>query len=48
MIFEMILTDIGAWLRCHAVCRDSNAPEFGDLVVGDNFQKRSRLCHGNE
>lgn len=38
--------DIGAmptgnWSGCHAVGWDRNAPEFGDLVVGDNFQKHS-------
>ena len=39
-------TDIGAatrghWSGCHAVGWDLNAPEFGDLDVGDNFQKHS-------
>ena len=38
--------DIGAmptgnWSGCHAVGWDRNAPEFGDLAVGDNFQKHS-------
>ncbi|MAJ00385.1 MAG: tricarballylate dehydrogenase [Nisaea sp.] len=38
--------DIGAmpygnWSGCHAVGWDLNAPEFGDLSVGDNFQKHS-------
>ena len=38
--------DIGAmpygnWSGCHAVAWDRNAPEFGDLSVGDNFQKHS-------
>ena len=38
--------DIGAmpygnWSGCHAVGWDYNAPEFGDLAVGDNFQKHS-------
>ena len=38
--------DIGAmpygnWTGCHAVGWDLNAPEFGDLTVGDNFQKHS-------
>ena len=38
--------DIGAmptgnWSGCHAVGWDRNAPEFGDLSVGDNFQKHS-------
>ncbi|MEM7224745.1 MAG: FAD-dependent tricarballylate dehydrogenase TcuA [Pseudomonadota bacterium] len=38
--------DIGAaaagnWSGCHAVGWDRNAPEFGDLSVGDAFQKHS-------
>ncbi|MGC4112111.1 MAG: hypothetical protein QM747_17185 [Nocardioides sp.] len=38
--------DIGArpcghWSGCHAVGWDCNAPEFGDLAVGDAFQKHS-------
>ncbi len=42
---EMALT-IGAaprghWSGCHAVGWDLNAPEYGDLEVGDNFQKHS-------
>ncbi|MEM7250005.1 MAG: FAD-dependent tricarballylate dehydrogenase TcuA [Pseudomonadota bacterium] len=31
----------GNWSGCHAVGWDANAPEFGDLDVGDNFQKHS-------
>ena len=31
----------GNWSGCHAVGWDRNAPEFGDLVVGDGFQKHS-------
>lgn len=31
----------GNWSGCHAVGWDYNAPEFGDLDVGDNFQKHS-------
>ena len=31
----------GNWSGCHAVGWDRNAPEFGDLSVGDNFQKHS-------
>ena len=31
----------GNWSGCHAVAWDYNAPEFGDLTVGDNFQKHS-------
>ena len=31
----------GNWSGCHAVGWDMNAPEFGDLTVGDNFQKHA-------
>jgi tricarballylate dehydrogenase len=31
----------GHWSGCHAVGWDMNAPPFGDLSVGDNFQKHS-------
>jgi tricarballylate dehydrogenase len=31
----------GNWSGCHAVGWDFNAPEFGDLAVGDGFQKHS-------
>ena len=31
----------GNFSGCHAVAWDMNAPEFGDLTVGDNFQKHS-------
>lgn len=31
----------GNWSGCHSVAWDRNAPEFGDLSVGDNFQKHS-------
>ena len=38
--------DIGAmptgnWSGCHSVSWDRHAPEFGDLAVGDNYQKHS-------
>src|SRR6266568_7910695 len=38
--------DIGAavtghWSGCHAVQWDMNAPEFGDLSIGDKFQKHN-------
>jgi tricarballylate dehydrogenase len=32
---------VGNWSGCHAVAWDRNAPETGDLAVGDNFQKHS-------
>jgi tricarballylate dehydrogenase len=31
----------GNWSGCHAVGWDRNAPEYGDLNVGDGFQKHS-------
>jgi tricarballylate dehydrogenase len=31
----------GNWSGCHAVQWEMNAPEFGDLGVGDQFQKHS-------
>lgn len=31
----------GNWSGAHAVAWDRNAPDFGDLVVGDGFQKHS-------
>ena len=31
----------GNWSGCHAVGWDRNATEFGNLVVGDNYQKHS-------
>ena len=31
----------GNWSGCHAVQWELNAPEFGDLAVGDQFQKHS-------
>ena len=31
----------GNWSGCHAVAWDRNAPDFGDLAVGDGFQKHS-------
>lgn len=41
-----IAVDLGAetcgnWSGCHAVAWDLNAPEYGDLQVGDGFQKHS-------
>jgi len=31
----------GNWSGCHAVAWERNAPEFGDLAIGDQFQKHS-------
>lgn len=44
-VIEMALNigaaPVGNWSGCHAVAWDRNAPEFGDLAVGDGFQKHS-------
>jgi tricarballylate dehydrogenase len=41
MALEIGAMPTGNWSGCHAVGWDRNAPEFGDLSVGDNFQKHS-------
>jgi tricarballylate dehydrogenase len=41
MALEAGAMPTGNWSGCHAVGWDRNAPEFGDLSVGDNFQKHS-------
>lgn len=41
MAMEIGARSFGNWSGCHAVGWDFNAPEFGDLDVGDNFQKHS-------
>ncbi len=41
MAMEVGARAYGNWSGCHAVGWDFNAPEFGDLAVGDNFQKHS-------
>lgn len=41
MAFDVGASSHGHWSGCHAVGWDNNAPEFGDLTVGDNFQKHS-------
>jgi len=41
MALEAGAAPYGNWSGCHAVGWDRNAPEFGDLTVGDNFQKHS-------
>jgi tricarballylate dehydrogenase len=41
MALEAGATPYGHWSGCHAVGWDRNAPEFGDLAVGDGFQKHS-------
>ncbi|MFZ2003595.1 MAG: FAD-dependent tricarballylate dehydrogenase TcuA [Stellaceae bacterium] len=41
MALEIGAMPYGNWSGCHAVGWDYGAPEFGDLSVGDNFQKHS-------
>ena len=41
MALEAGAASFGHWSGCHAVGWDRNAPEFGDLGVGDAFQKHS-------
>ncbi|MEX0698799.1 MAG: FAD-dependent tricarballylate dehydrogenase TcuA [Acidimicrobiia bacterium] len=41
MALEIGASPAGHWSGCHAVQWDRNAPEFGDLAVGDGFQKHS-------
>jgi tricarballylate dehydrogenase len=41
MALEIGASPYGNWSGCHAVGWDYNAPEFGDLAVGDSFQKHS-------
>jgi len=41
MALEIGASPYGHWSGCHAVGWDNNAPEFGDLAVGDGFQKHS-------
>ena len=41
MALEAGASPAGHWSGCHAVQWDLNAPEFGDLAVGDGFQKHS-------
>ncbi|MEW9670527.1 FAD-dependent tricarballylate dehydrogenase TcuA [Ammoniphilus sp. 3BR4] len=41
MAFDIGARSYGHWSGCHAVGWDYNAPEFGDLAVGDGFQKHS-------
>jgi len=41
MALDVGALSYGHWSGCHAVGWDLNAPPFGDLTVGDNFQKHS-------
>jgi tricarballylate dehydrogenase len=41
MALEIGAMPCGQWSGCHAVAWERNAPDFGDLAVGDAFQKHS-------
>lgn len=41
MALDIGASPCGHWSGCHSVGWDRNAPEFGDLAVGDGFQKHS-------
>ena len=41
MALDIGAAPYGHWSGCHAVGWERNAPEFGDLAVGDGFQKHS-------
>lgn len=41
MALDIGAAPYGHWSGCHAVGWERNAPEFGDLSVGDAFQKHS-------
>jgi tricarballylate dehydrogenase len=41
MALDIGASAAGNWSGCHAVAWERNAPEFGDLAVGDQFQKHS-------
>lgn len=41
MALEVGASPTGNWSGCHSVGWERNAPEFGDLAVGDGFQKHS-------
>src|SRR5437899_9845632 len=41
MALDIGASPCGNWSGCHAVQWELNAPEFGDLAVGDQFQKHS-------
>jgi tricarballylate dehydrogenase len=41
MALDIGAAPVGNWSGCHAVAWERNAPEYGDLAVGDQFQKHS-------
>src|SRR5947209_16901114 len=43
MALDIGAAPYGNWSGCHATGWDLNAPEFGDVNVGDQFQKHSYI-----
>jgi tricarballylate dehydrogenase len=43
MALDIGAASYGNWSGCHATGWDLNAPEFGDVSVGDQFQKHSYI-----
>ena len=43
MALDIGAAPYGNWSGCHATGWDRNAPEFGDVSVGDKFQKHSYI-----
>ncbi len=43
MALDLGAAPYGNWSGCHATGWDRNAPEFGDVNVGDQFQKHSYI-----
>jgi len=43
MALDIGAASCGNWSGCHATGWDLNAPEFGDISVGDQFQKHSYI-----
>ena len=41
MALDIGAAPAGNWSGCHAVAWERNAPEFGDLAIGDQYQKHS-------
>jgi tricarballylate dehydrogenase len=41
MALDVGASAAGNWSGCHSVGWERNAPEFGDLAIGDGFQKHS-------
>ena len=43
MALDIGAASYGNWSGCHATGWDRNAPEFGDIAIGDQFQKHSYI-----